>query len=73
MKAGNRSADLRGNRGKVGKRLTEEYICSGAQPMDTDNSASEGLGWGRATVEEGKEGEIGDICNTINDKNKFKK
>lgn len=40
--------------------------------MDTDNRAlkawQEG-GW----VEGGKEGGMGDICNTVNNKNKFKK
>lgn len=41
--------------------------------MDTDNSANEGLGWGRTTVEEGKEGKTGDICNTVDDKSNFKK
>ena len=45
---------------------------SGKDPR-TQTTGCEGLGWGRGWVEGGKGGEMGDICNSVNNKNKVKK
>ena len=42
-----------------------------AYPIDTDNSVLVDRGkWGGGWVEVGRDGENGDICNSVNNKNK---
>ena len=72
----NRLTDFRGEEGEGGrKKLAKENTCVYAQHMATDNSEVKAGAWGagcrgRGQVLEVSRGLRGDICNSVNSKNK---
>lgn len=69
MDAWNRWTDLRRRGCGDWKRVAEDHECRYAQPMDRDNDVVKAGGTGSgAGQSRAKGGEIGDICNSINNK-----